>query len=436
MKTTDITSNISFSDIKDIQTELLKETVRHAYENSGYYRHRFISSGILPAHINNTEDIQKMPFTTREDLQQNNWDFLAVPKESVAEIVSTTGTTGEPAFIALTYNDLERLAYNEKRSFTYAGATKNDLFHIAVTCDNLFIAGIAYYSGLIKLGASVTRTGPQNIIRHLDLIKKLKPTGIVAVPSFIVRIARTANEIGEDINGLGIKKAVLIGDSIRNSDFGLNALGMMINDSIGDIFYSTYGITEAQVSFCECRMKQGLHSHPEFIFAEIIDDNGNALQDGETGELVLTTLQIEGMPLIRYRTGDITFKISGPCLCGLNSMRIGPILGRKNQRLKVKGVTLYPKTIENALLGIKEIVNYQIEAGTGNDQTDEITVRVGSHRNDPAFRSSLINALQAKARVTPKIEIEPPQEIDRKLFEGGSRKAITFKDRRLKAYDQ
>ncbi len=420
---------------KDIQRELLIETIRYAYENSPYYRKRFDNLGLSPAHIKDIGNIEKLPFTCREDLQADNWAFLAVPRQDVAEIVSTTGTTGDPVFVALTHNDLERLASNEERCFRYAGVEKGDVFHIAVTCDNLFIAGIAYYRGLVKLGASVVRVGHQNTIRHLDLIKKLKPTGIVAVPSLIAQKLCRTGENGVSVKELGIEKIVLIGDSIRNTDFSSNPLGGLIENAFGKTCYSTYGITEAQTSFCECQIHQGLHSHPDFVLVEIVDDNGNALSDGEIGELILTPLQVEGMPLIRYKTGDITFKISTPCRCGRNSVRVGPILGRKHHKLKVRGVTLFPQTMGNALFSVKGVVNYQIEAYTGDDHTDNIIIRVGSYNNNGDFLASLHEALRANARVTPTVELEHPAEIEKRLFEGGSRKAITFKDRRFKLYE-
>lgn len=435
MKNFDSTDRISGSAIKSIQEELLIETIRYAYDNSSYYRRRFDSLGLLPSHIKGIEDIEKLPFTNKENIQEDNWAFLAIPRQNIAEIVSTTGTMGDPVFIALSHNDLERLACNEGRSFSYTGVKRGDIFHIAVTCDNLFIAGIAYYRGLIKLGASVVRIGPQNIIRHFDLIKELKPTGIVAVPSFIAQKLCRSGENGASLKDLGIEKIVLIGESIRNADFSANPLGSLIEDAFGKMCYSTYGITEGQVSFCECEFHHGLHSHPDLVLVEIVDDNGNTLSDGEVGELVLTPFQIEGMPLIRYKTGDITFKISKPCLCGRSSVLIGPILGRKHHKLKVRGVTLYPQTIENALIGVKGVVNYQIEAYTGDDQTDHIVLRVGSYYNNGDFLTSLNDMLRAKARVTPEVEIIHPMEIEKRLFEGGSRKAITFKDRRFKLYE-
>jgi phenylacetate-CoA ligase len=416
--------------IEQVQAELLKETVDRVYEKSGYYRSLYKSLDLNPSDIQGLEDLTKLPFTSREEISKNNWDFFSVNREDAAELVSTTGTTGDPVYVAMTRNDQQRLAYNEEKSFTNAGARKGDLFFIDVTCDNLFIAGIAYYSGLIRLGASVVRVGAQNIARQFDLIKKLKPRGIVAVPSFIAQMARRSGDYDINVKDLGLEKIVLIGDSIRNEDFTLNPLGSLISDAFGNIFSSTYGITEGQVSFCECRQRLGLHSHPDLVLAEIIDDEGNPLPDGETGELVLTTLQIEGMPLVRYKTGDITFKISTPCECGSNSLRIGPVMGRKYHRLKFKGVTLYPKTIENAILDVEGVENYQIEAFTGDDHTDHVLLRVGTSRDDESFKTMLTERLRAKARVSPKLEIMKPEELAKKLFNGGSRKAITFIDKR------
>lgn len=419
-------------DIRMIQGELLAETVRRAYDRSNYYKGLFESAGLQSFDIKRPEDLTKLPLTGREDIQKSNEDFLAVDRKDLAEIVSTTGSTGEPVYVGLTVNDLQRLAYNEEKSFIRTGATREDLFLIDVTCDNLFIAGIAYYSGLVRLGAAVVRAGPRNIPRQFNLIRKLRPQGIVAVPSFMAQMARRAREHGVRTNEMGLEKIALIGDSVRNEDFSLNPLGKLMESSFGNIFYSTYGITEGQISFCECSQKKGLHSHPDLVIAEVVDDNGRPLPDGRVGELVLTTLQIEGMPLIRYRTGDITFKLSDPCECGCNSIRIGPVLGRRHHRLKFRGVTLYPRTIENAILEMEEIVNYQIEVFTGDDHTDQVLLRVGSKKRDTAFKTALIEKLRSKARVSPGVEIMTPDEISERLFHSGSRKPVTFLDMREK----
>jgi phenylacetate-CoA ligase len=148
------------------------------------------------------------------------------------------------------------------------------------------------------------------------------------------------------------------------------------------------------------------------------------------GELVITTLQVEGMPLLRYRTGDVTFRVPGDCRCGRGGPRIGPILGRKQHRLKVKGTTLYPKTIEDALLSVEGVENFVIEVYTGDDETDRLVVRVGALRDDPRFQKMVSDTLYAKARVTPELHLAPPEAIESLLFEGGRRKPRVFVDHR------
>lgn len=419
-------------DIATIQAELIKETVYYLYKNSPFYRKRFAS---LPD-IKGIEDIGRFPLTTKEDLQRDNWGFLCAPRNNLAEIVATTGTTGAPVFIGMTKKDMERLAENERRCFSYTGAAQDDIFLLSVTMDNLFIAGMAYYSGLQRLGAGVIRMGPHSPKRQLDLIQSLKPTGIVAVPSFIIAICKQAEKDNINLKESSLKRIVLIGEAIRNPDFSSNALGKMVEKISFVESFSTYGITEAQAAFCECREHKGLHSHPDLVYPEIVDDNGDILKDGETGELVVTTLQAEGMPLLRYRTGDITFKLTERCDCGRTSARIGPIIGRKAHKLKVKGTTVYPKAIENVLLDIDGIENYVIEAYTGDDHADHVVVKVGSNKTQSSklktqkLKDAVCENIKAKVRVTPHIEIVPPHEVEKILYEGGRRKPMTFIDRR------
>jgi len=431
------TNDIDKKNIKDISTiqgELLKESVSSLYKNSPFYRNKFVR---LPS-IKAIEDISGLPITTKEDLQKDNWGFLCVPKNNLAEIVATTGTTGAHVFIGLTKKDIERLAENEKRCFSYTGVTPDDLFLLSVTMDNLFIAGMAYYSGLQRLGAGVIRMGPHIPKKQLELIHSLKPTGIVAVPSFIIAIYKQAEKDNIDLKKSSLKRIVLIGEAIRNPDFSSNTLGKMIENISSVESFSTYGITEAQIAFCECRYHKGLHSHPDLVYAEILDDAGNAVKDGEIGELAVTTFQTEGMPLLRYRTGDITFKLTERCDCGRTSARIGPIIGRKAQKLKVKGTTVYPKAIENALLEIEGVENYVIEAYTGDDQADHVIVKVGSNKTQNSklktqkLKDAVCENIKAKVRVTPQVEIMMPQEVEKILYEGGRRKPMTFVDRRGK----
>jgi phenylacetate-CoA ligase len=258
----------------------------------------------------------------------------------------------------------------------------------------------------------------------------LRPDGLVAVPSLLLALARQARADGDDLAAFAPRRALLIGDAIRGADLRSNTLGRLLEEAWGGELFSTYGLTEAGLAFHECPVHCGLHSHPDFMIVEVLDDAGREVTDGEAGELVITNLQVEGTPLIRYRTGDVTSLVPGVCPCGRGGTRIGPIVGRKAQRMKVKGTTIYPKVIEDALLSVDGVENFVIEARTGDGDTDRVVVRVGTLRGDPAFARAVGEALYAKARVTPEIRLASPAEVDVLLFEGGRRKPRVFVDLR------
>jgi len=418
------------SEIARVQGELLHETIRRMASTSPFYRDRFSAGGMDASAVRTLADLAGLPLTSREDVEKQGCDFWAVPRERVAEIVATTGTTGEPLYVAMTRSDLERLGENERRGFTWLGAKAGDRFHIAITLDNLFVAGLAYHLGLSMVGASALRVGAQPVRRHLDLMKHLRPDGLVAVPSLLLALARRARADGEDLGAFAPRRAMLIGDAIRGPDLTSNTLGRLLEEAWGGELFSTYGLTEAGLAFHECPEHRGLHSHPDLVIVEIVDDAGRSVPEGEAGELVITTLQVEGMPLVRYRTGDVTFLVPGVCPCGRGGARIGPILGRRQQRLKVKGTTVYPKAIEDVLLSVDGVENFVIEAHTGDGDTDRLVVRVGTFRDDPTFQRTLGEALYTKARVTPEFHLASPADVDALLFEGGRRKPRVFVDLR------
>lgn len=429
-----LNNSLEFRSVKTIASEqagLLREMVSYAAKRSAYYKKVLLKNKVGSADIRSVHDLSRIPLTRKEDLQKNNKSFFCADKNETADIVATTGTTGEPVFIVLTKHDLRRLARNEAYSFSCAGADAADLFHLSITLDNLFMAGIAYYSGIVELGAGVYRAGMHNIKRQLQLMRKLKPTGIMTVPSFLLQLGQENLKEGFSPSTLSVKKALLVGDSIRDRDLRLNGLGKLIQKTWPLDLYSTFGNSETAISYCECKFKQGAHEHSDLIITEIIDEMGSPVPDGELGELVLTTLQTQGMPLLRYCTGDITFKIAGPCACGRNSSRIGPILARKAHMLKFKGTKVYPKTIENAIADIDGVRSYVIEAFTGDDFSDKITIKVGSTKKSKTFERSIREKIKAIARVTPKVELVSAEEVSALQSDNGKcRKPRTFIDRR------
>jgi len=419
--------------IAEEQLQHLRALVSYAKAKSPFYKKILSRTRIKHVDIKSLNDIQKLPITTKGQMQRHNRKFYCVGQKDIAEIVSTTGTTGEPVFVVLTKQDLQRLALNEARSFYCANTGSLDTFHIAVTLDRLFMAGMAYYLGITKLGASVFRVGMHNVKKHISLIKRLKPTGIVTVPSFLITLIEEMRKDQIAPRSLSLKKAVLIGDNIRDEDFKLCGAGSLIARAWPLKLYSTYGNSEAAISFCECGIGAGAHEHPDLVFSEILDERGNSLPNGETGELALTTLQTQGMPLLRYRTGDITFKITEKCKCGRNSSRIGPILGRKAQMLKFKGTKVYPKTIENAIAHINGVFNYAIEAFTGNDFSDRVVVKIGCYRKSKDLKKTVCAYIESYARVTPVVKLVSVKEVESLRTDSGhARKPRVFIDYRIK----
>ncbi|HEY0653965.1 MAG TPA: AMP-binding protein [Chryseosolibacter sp.] len=415
--------------IRDFQFQRLREAVNYVSLSSPFYKSQFQKHGVGPD-LRNWDDFVRLPTTSKDDLQNRNWDFLCVRKNEIVEFTSTSGTLGKPVIIGLTEKDLQRLAYNESISFACADGSSDDLYQLMLTLDRQFMAGIAYYEGIRKLGAGLIRVGPGLPSLQLETIQRLNPTVLVAVPSFIVKLIEYAKQVGYDLNTSSVKKAMCIGEGIRNDALTLNTLGKKIKEAWGIELYSTYASTEMQTAFTECGHGKGGHLHPELLYVELLDDNGHVVADGREGEITITTLGIEGMPLIRYRTGDIARIYQEPCLCGRNTLRVGPILGRKQQMIKLKGTTLYPPALFD-LLQLDGVRDYVVEAFTGSLGTDELRLHVYFDESaKEATHQRLLTAFQARLRVIPDIVTVSGKEIEALQHSGNTRKLKKFIDNR------
>ena len=416
---------------REAQQRLLGEHLRYAAERSPYYRRTFRENGIDPAAVS-LEDLPKLPLTGKEDLADHNDEFLAVPMSSVVDIVLSSGTTGSPVKVLYTEKDLERLAYNERISLAGCGITNEDTALLTCTLDRCFIAGLAYYSGLRALGAAVIRNGLNSPASHREVIQRLRPTVIVGVPSFLVKLGRFLETEGSDPRTSGIRKLVCIGEPVRGRDLSLLKMGEHLEALWGAEFYSTYASSETITSFCECTARRGGHLHPDLAVVEIVDENGRVLPAGETGEVVMTPLAIEGMPLVRFKTGDVSFLIDEPCACGRYSPRLGPILGRKKQMIKYRGTTLYPGAIYSVLDGMPEVSDYYLTITSDFDLSDMVKVSIAV-RNGMASPEQVRDRLQAQLRVRPEVEIVNEQTVREQIAPDSSRKINRFIDRRKKA---
>jgi phenylacetate-CoA ligase len=414
-----------------VQEQKLRELLVYLSQHSPFYKDLFAKNGIAINEIKTVADLTRIPTTTKEDLQQRNPDFLCVPAEKVIEYTSTSGTLGGPVTVALTDKDLDRLALNEYNSFLSAGATGNDLFQLMLTLDRQFMAGMAYYLGLRKLGAGAIRLGPGVPSLQWETIKRLKPTAIVAVPSFILKLIKYAHENNIDVNASSVKKAICIGENIRNTDFSLNILGKKITDSWSIDLYSTYASTEMQTAFTECSEGHGGHYQSDLMIAEILDDDEKPVGPYTAGELTITTLGVEGMPLLRYKTGDICMYFDEPCACGRSSWRLSPILGRKKQMIKFKGTTLYPPALFDLLNEREEILDYVVEVYPNEVGLDEVLLHIVPSVISEECDHQIRAYLQARLRVSPHIKYVTAEEIQKMQFPETVRKAVKFIDRRV-----
>ncbi len=423
----------SIDEIKIYQDQKLHEALQYLNSHSTFYKRLFTKYNIDINKIRTIEDLVKIPFTEKKDLQLFNEDFLCCPKEKIIDYITTSGTLGEPVTFGCTDSDLERLAYNEYKSFQCAGLGEKNIIQLMTTIDKRFMAGLAYFLGIRKLGAGIVRVGNGIPELQWDTIKRIKPDTIMCVPSFIIRLIQYAEEHNIDYKNSSVKRIIGIGEGLREQDFKLNLLGRRIKEKWDVELFATYSSTEMGATFSECHYGCGGHVHPELIIVEIIGDDNLPVSDGEYGEVVITSLGVEGMPLLRFRTGDVAAKVIEPCKCGRNSYRLTPLIGRKNNMIKLKGTTLYPPAINDVLDNTEYVENYVIVVQDSDAGTDEVVVKLGL-KFAPNFDvvKDLKDRFRSRIRVAPIIDIQSVENINKINFPANSRKPIKFIDTRKK----
>jgi len=419
--------------IEAFQNQALTEALVYLDNCSHYYQRLFRSEKIDISRIKNTADLRNIPVTTKKELQQFNQDFICVEPARRIDYVTTSGTLGDPVSFVLTDADLQRLAYNEFLSFQTAGCTRQDIMQLMTTMDRMFMAGLAYFMGAREMGMGIARVGNGIPQLQWNTIHRIHPTVLMVVPSFLLKLAQYASEQGIDHRNTPLQKAICIGETLRNSDFTSNTLACKIAEQWPDLkLFSTYASTEMQSSFTECGASRGGHLPPELIIVEFLDEENRPVPQGEPGEVTITTLGVEGMPLLRFKTGDICTGHSEPCPCGRNTLRLGPVIGRRGQMIKYKGTTLYPPVLFDVLEKVEGIINYVIEVYTNDIGTDELLIRVGARNPSAEFSKQIKDLFRSIVRVAPGVSFESPELISRMQLPEMSRKAIKFIDRRQK----
>ena len=422
---------VSVETISACTNQLLVDHARYCYEFSRFYRSRFDRAGLKPQEIQCVADLGRLPLTTKADLAEHGSEMLCVPESQVVDVCQTSGTTGAPVALLQTERDLQRLAYNEESCFLAAGLTAQDRVVIACALDRCFMAGLAYFEGLRRIGAMAIRAGAGSPSIVAEAILLHKPSAAIGVPSMLLEAGRAVQRRGIDPQALGIRKMICIGEPVRDVDLSLSALGQRLHDAWGTQVLGTYASTEMATSFAECAGgRGGGHILPDLIAVEILDEAGKPVSPGEPGEVVATPLQVTGMPLLRLATGDIATLLTDPCPCGRRTYRIGPVLGRKAQMLKVRGTTLYPTAIFAALQSLEGIRNYCLEVHQDHELSDRVRVLVGLEEGARLNEAEISDRIRGRVRVKLEVVVAPADEIRKRTVIEGRRKPVLVFDYR------
>lgn len=416
----------SAADIRSAQERLLAAHLRHC-ARAPFYRKAL--DGVAKPSLRRypLEALRDLPLTTKADLEARNDDFLAVPPDAVRDIVQSSGTTGRPTRVMYTARDLERLAYNEAVCFKGCGMGPGDRVLLTCTLDRCFVAGYAYHLGAQAVGACTIRSGLNLAEGHAAVIALQSPTFVVGVPGFLRKLGKHLHDLGRPPQG--IRGLICIGEPLRDAELRPTALSQDLERLWGAPAYSTYSSSEIVTSFCECSARCGGHAAPDLGIVEIVDADGNVLPPGETGEVVVTPLGVEGMPLVRFRTGDVGYLAAEPCACGRQTPRLSPILGRRAQMLKIRGTTFYPATAFEVLNDVPEIGEYYLQVETTGGE-DQASVHLSLSPDRPETRRKIEDRLLARLRVRVQLCVEPEDDVRRQVYVAHSRKPIRFIDRR------
>lgn len=421
----------SRKEINDLKLKLVNKNLAYLRKNSPYYKKSL--SGTEFIQIDTLAELEKLPITTKEDLAKHNDNFLCVPKNEIADWITTSGTLGKPVTFGLTKADLRRLARNEARSLAISACQPSDRIQLMVTLDKRFMAGLAYYLGAQEYGCSTIRVGSGSPGLQIDSIGRFEPNVLIAVPSFLLVILDFASEIQIQLINKLIEKVICIGEPIRRSNHSLNNLGSRIKEKMPSVnLISTYASTEMATAITECSYGKGGHIPADLIHIELTDSEGKQVPDGKPGEVTITTFGVEGMPLLRYKTGDVCTMINEECDCINKTQKLSPVLVRKKQMIKYKGTTFYPEAIYEVLNGSDWVTAYIIQLSTNDIGTDEVTVCVSlsDGLESVAATEKLSLILQTNLRVKLKIKIMTKEEVMKLRFVPGMRKPIKLVDNR------
>lgn len=422
---------MSRGEIEALQLKRLQETVKRVYEKVEPYRRKMVEAGVKSEDIKSLKDLSKLPFVTKQDMRDNYpFGLFAVPKDELVRIHASSGTTGKPTVVGYTKKDLDMWTECVSRIAALGGATKKDVAQICFGY-GMFTGALGLHFGLENIGAAIVPSSTGNTEKQIMFMKDFGTTLLVATPSYALRIGEVAQQIGvdpkTDLNvRIGLVGSELLTEAMRTEMHKMWGEDMLVT--------SNYGMSELMgpgVSG-ECEYLCGMHINEDFFIPEIIDPKtGEVLPPGEKGELVITCIYKEALPLIRYRTKDVTRLIYEPCKCGRTTVRMENLDGRTDDMLKIRGVNVFPSQIEEVLLGIDEIGPHYEIIVTRKNHSDILEIRVELVRPVDVYKEleELEKKIKHRLRIVlgldAKIRLESPNTLQR--FEG---KAKRIKDLR------
>ncbi len=360
-------------DLHALQEDRLKSTVRYVYDHSAFYRRRFKEAGVEPGDIKTLADITKLPFTRKVDLRDNYpTGMFSAPKSQVVRYHVSSGTTGKPTVVGYTKGDIETWSESLARALTSIGLDSDDVVQVGYGY-GLFTGGLGLHYGAERIGAAVLPVGTGNTERQIELMQDLGTTAIACTPSYFLHIMEVAEKMG-----ISIKKDTKLKAGIFGAEPWSLETRKRIEDATGINAYDIYGTSEISGPlFTECHVKKGIHVWADMFLIEVLDPKTDEpVADGETGELVFTTLHKFALPLIRYRIGDLSIMNSEPCECGRTHPRIMRILGRTDDMLIIRGINVFPSQVESVLMNIPEVGDHWEILVDRKGPLDMMTVRV------------------------------------------------------------
>jgi len=402
---------------KNIQSSRLVDVVKRVYENVPTYRAKMDEAGIKPSDIKTIDDITKLPFTIKHDLRSNYpFGMFAVPKTDIVRLHASSGTTGKLTVVGYTKNDLEMWARVTGEDLKMVGVDDRSIVHVCFGY-GLFTGGLGIHYGAEYIGATVVPASTGNTQRQLMLMKDFGADTLCCTPSYAIHLAEEIEKNG-DLKDYNLKRGIF------GAEPWSEAMRTTIEKSLGIKAYNIYGLSEicGPGVACECEEQNGMHFADMDFYPEIVDPNTlEPLPYGEEGELVITTLTKEGIPLIRYRTRDITTLYNEPCQCGRTSIRMGRVFGRTDDMLIIRGVNVFPSQIENVLLKSEGVSAHYLIVVDRVDNFDTMEIKVELKENfniDEVkeienIRAKLQNEVQSAIGISAKIKLVPNGTISR-----------------------